>query len=683
MDKDRWTPRDMQSAGNNEEEAFELFADAQEEKNQNSQKMEEEIAVSTVNDENRVNADERIEDLFEKETEDIVDSEENARELQGWTQKDLTYMYRKENINLDETARVILPAAETPVPAQPQTAQIGPVVSEQAVSQEQTPLIEEESASEEEILDAEEKRVKKMVRILMAIGAGSLAVICIAVVGFYFALQSHQGSQNAQNNESSMEDIAYDGQELYGVIEEMDVQAGTATVYSAESGDTIAFNLKNAEKITDQYGTEITLANLHRGQLVNVQYNAANDNEVFLFRLTSKAAELKNVSGALIYEDMLMISGASYSIDENLICLYQGQDYDIAGLTMQQVFTAKILDGHVYTVYVAYATGQLELVDYTEYLGGQLNVTSAAGGAALSVEITENMEPVEVLEGLNTVTITMDSATVYSGKVFVVSGEVSQLKLPESSERIGKVTLVSETPGVSVMIDGINYAIGETIELTYGQHVLEAYADGYATYRKTITVGQPYQRLLIPMTNNVTLVSITSALNGSVVYIDGEYYGTAPVRVEMTPGTYYVTLVTEGYKDVTMMVTVTEGKLEQVLYFSEFVPEEPDEEPESSEPESSVPDSSEPENSVPENSVPESSVPESSRPESSVPESSVPESSVPESSVPESSVPESSVPESSVPESSEPESSEPESSEPESSVPESSVPSTEDTTVIG
>ncbi len=481
--------------------------------------------------------------------------------------------------------------------------------------------------------DAYKGDFRKLVRNLVLIAIGVLAAVALIVFAVFqhirYGRKSGGSSSNGEISQISEETEEYDGQELFGVIEAVNVEAGDVTVYSAETGESSVFNLNRADNITDQYGEEIAVSSLHRGQVVNVQYNAADD-QVSLFRITSRVTKLSDAFGAVISGDRMSVAGGSYSLDDHLICMYQGEEFDVSELGEDHVFTAMILDGHIYTIYVTHSTGKLRLENYDEYIGGTMTLTSVTGVKSDPIEITANMNAVDAIEGMNTVTITLDSATAYSGKIFIVGEEVRTLKLPESAKRTGSVKLVANPESATIVIDGQYYAAGETIELEYGQHTLQASAYGYTDLEKTITVTQPYQRMLITLTNSTTNVSISSALSNSAVYIDGTYQGTAPLNVSLEPGTYTVTLVTPGYYDASMSVTINSGDLEKVLYFSEFLPVE-----ESSESESS----SQPESS--ESSVPDSSQPESSEssyePESS--ESSIPESSESESSSEEPSDP--------------------------------------------
>ena len=462
------------------------------------------------------------------------------------------------------------------------------------------------------------KKLKRLIRNLSIIALSTMVVVFLIVLAVFSRLRSAQKSnkQQASSNSSAVpkeaEDI-YEGAEVIGVIEQIDARSGKVTVYSDLTESETVFDLSRAESITDQYGTEISASNLHRGQVVDVKFNAVNG-KIELLRLTAQVSQLTNAYGAIINDNVLTVSGAAYSIDDHLVCLYQGEDFDIRNLTAQQVFTAMILDSHIYTIYVTYNTGQLKLNNIGGYVGGLLTVTSATGAKSVSQEVTSIMGPVDVLEGLNTVTITKNGLTIYTAKVFIVGGEIRTLNLPASSERTGAVKLVAEPESATITIDGYTYVAGETIELAYGEHQLTATAYGYTDYEKTITVGQPYQRVLIQMVNSTTSVSITSAVSGSAVYINGSYQGVAPLRVSLYPGTYRITLITPGYYDVTMNVTVTGGTLEQVVYFSEFYreKEESSEEESSSESSESSSESSESSSESSESSSEEESSSESS-----------------------------------------------------------------------
>ncbi len=471
---------------------------------------------------------------------------------------------------------------QEPLPPQPQLQQEPEPVPEPEEEPEDldswkaTPMDHVEAAE-----NPEGRKFNKLVRNLILIGVGFLAVVVLVIFGYFE--QARRRSRTPREADSSIssesqDETASESKELSGVIEALDAATGAVKIYNALTAETTELSLGKAE-ITDARGEAIGIEGLHRGQIVDAKFNSGSK-KAEQIQLTTKALKISNVNGVSVEDNTVKIGDKSYSIDDHLICTYQGQDYEIRELKKEQVIQAEILDDHLYTLYIIYSTGKLQLANYDAFIGGSLTLKSDAGTESEPVEIVENMQPVTALEGINTVTITKDAATVFTGKVFITNGETKMLTLPATAERTGSVKLVVTPESATITIDGTYYASGETIELSYGQHQLTATADGYSPLEKTITVSQPYQRVLINLTNSTTMVSITSALNGSAVYINGVYQGTAPVRVSLEPGVYMVTLVTPGYEDASMSLNVVPGQLEQVLYFSDFVPVQPEPEPE-------------------------------------------------------------------------------------------------------
>ena len=432
--------------------------------------------------------------------------------------------------------------------------------------------------------DGGDDDIKKLVRLLVIIGVSTIAVLVIAGIIIFKVMTAPGKSANDSSQSSAVESgessMVYEGSEMTGVVLNVDEELNEVTVYDGANQAETTFSLQNAKSVTDQYGKEMKIGSIQRGQIVEVRYNAANENAVELFRISAKASALEDISGATVSGNTITIGDAAYTFDDKLVCTYQGKEFDIASLTGQQVFTAQALENHIYTIYVTYSTGTLKLVnqDLDLYAGAELKATPAAG-APVTAAITKDMQPIALLEGLNSIVVTKDSVTVYSGQIFITSGKEQELTLPNVAEKTGTVKFSLNPTSAEVVINGQTYQNGDEAMLPYGEYTMTVKADAYESLEQTITVGQPYVTASLSLNASKTKVSIESSMANSIVYINGELYDSVPCEVMLSPGTHEITVSNTGYKDVTMTIQITAGKAEQVLYFSNFEKNDPEPEP--------------------------------------------------------------------------------------------------------
>ncbi|NJE08484.1 PEGA domain-containing protein [Thermococcus sp. M39] len=156
-----------------------------------------------------------------------------------------------------------------------------------------------------------------------------------------------------------------------------------------------------------------------------------------------------------------------------------------------------------------------------------------------------------------------------SNKVYYVSlsKEVSYEKTKNTTANLsldsGYLTVYSDPPKARVYIDG-NY-VGDTPLENYmlptGQHSLKASKTGYHSYNTTVTIN-PNKTTVVNVQLNAQLATLIINSNplGAGVYINGTYHGITPLTLNLTPGTYELKVVEEGYQNFTKIVTINPGE---------------------------------------------------------------------------------------------------------------------------
>lgn len=428
---------------------------------------------------------------------------------------------------------------------------------------------------EEEPAEAPEDEIKKLIQLLVIIGGIVLLVVLAAAI-LIFVLKTKKPVPDG-DSQARTESASYESGEMWGVI--LSCDASVVKIYDAGSGETRTFDLNQAKNITDQYGQSMSVSLVKKGQIVQVQYNSAN-NQVEMFRLTSRAKEISGVSGVTVQDNQIIIEGTAYQYDKQLICLYQGKEYPIDQVTPGMIVKAGAIDNHLYTLQVISGSVWLEIQNIPEeYMGLELVLTPEKGEDITQV-LEEQNQKVEVPEGLITYCVRKGNRVEEQGKILIVgNGKTQILALKTAGKKQGTIQFdINVTDGVTVTIEEKTYDASEEIVLPYGEYTAVIQAGGSEPMEIALNVTQPYQVMKVDINATTTKAIVSSSLSGTRLLLNGEYKTTLrgkPETFELEAGTYVFLAQNEGYEDMTITVTVRANMADQVIYFTGFQPVQP------------------------------------------------------------------------------------------------------------
>ncbi|MBO4888368.1 MAG: hypothetical protein J5589_08670 [Firmicutes bacterium] len=521
--------------------------------------------------------------------------------------------------------------AQAPVqtPVQP-AAKVQVETEASRVKRQRKPIeIPEEFENDEE--EDEETPEQKKKKIILYSVLGGIILLLVILIAILLATNNKPSDKQQNSQQSSAVDSTARPTDIHtmtGVVIRMDTNNGTILLYDAEKKTEKSFTLNRKEF------PKVSLDNIRIGDIIDLKYDALLDNAPSAINKNKKAETISDVSGVNMTDKQVAIDGKVYTFDDQLICQYQGKDYDRSKITKSTRFDAVVLDGHLYTIRITAATGTFILENLKDYYGAQVKLTPA-DGEEQSVIINDKEMSFELLEGSVDVEVTMDQKSVYTGKSFVTAGTENRLRLPNIEAKKGKVifdvSIDDDDVEPVVMVAGRNYGTGTEIDFEYGDYSAMVTAEGYETATVQFKVEQPYQQVTIEMKKKLVKVILSSTPFGVELFVDGIPKGIMQqdgLEMEMEYGEYQFTAFLEGYEPQYRSVTL--DKDSGTVYIAFYMEKLPEESSESSVLEESSESSAPPESSKPEES---SSAPESSsNDESSEPEPSKPDSSEPESS---------------------------------------------------
>ena len=426
--------------------------------------------------------------------------------------------------------------------------------------------------------DEEEEKSKKP--LIIGIICGVIVLVLVAIIVWAF---NRDGSKEPVDAGSSM---IQQQKMVTGVVTGIDSVNQTILVYDAKSGKETSLDVKEMAAL---------LNDLAVGDVVDVEYEVGTANVVSKLTKSQSTITMNDVKNAVPNGSIIDINGHTYYIDDKLVCLYQGQAFDMKMISKNTTYNAVALDNHIYTIVVTYATGTLKIENLNEYVNATIVLVPATGDR-IEMLITGSMEPIDIQEGSVEIQIKNDKETLYTGKTFISAGKENTLKLPSVKDQKGKVVFNSNIDEeMTVMVNGQEYKGTDEVELAYGDYTGIFTAPGYEDVEMEFKISQPYQQVNVTFEENTTLVTISASLWGVSLYVDGVYQGELEgnsIAVNLAPGPHSVTCTRTGYYDQHQSIMILEGMDDQMLYFSGFVAIEEEESSTTTEESSTAPESS-------------------------------------------------------------------------------------------
>jgi tetratricopeptide (TPR) repeat protein len=153
----------------------------------------------------------------------------------------------------------------------------------------------------------------------------------------------------------------------------------------------------------------------------------------------------------------------------------------------------------------------------------------------------------------------------------------------EQGPRIARLLVKTEMPA-TVDVDGVEVGhtpLAQPIRVASGAHIVGAQAPGFLPSRKEVTLaGQVTETLtltLLPATNRLAQLSVTSSPLGADVVVNGQRMGQTPLPASLSvaPGAVHVELLRAGYFRAERTVDLGDGARSELAFALEEDPSAP------------------------------------------------------------------------------------------------------------
>ncbi len=398
-----------------------------------------------------------------------------------------------------------------------------------------------------------------------------------------------------------------------GVVTNNDIELNQVSVRELNSDIDTILNYDDTAVITDKYGEEISGVDLEAGQIMDITYTTADDTLVSM-EVPKDVWEYQEVRRFSFDGDnnALNVAGRKYQYSDDTYFAADGKAIQMMEITDQDIITVRGIGIKVYSVVKTEGHGYLRLLNYSDFVGGMINI-----GNDIILPITKDML-ITVKEGIHRVTLSNKNVTA-TKTVTIKNDEETSADFSEykvAAKNIGSVSFAIEPEGADLYINGTSIDYSKPVVLNYGVYNVRVEMTGYTTYTGRLDVEEPSRKIKINLIDkkaeagnataspkasatpsatasssssdsdkdndsNTTTRKIDSSHTisvtepeGAEVYLDNVYKGLAPCKFTKIIGSQTITLSKEGYVTKNYSVDVLDDDKNVKFSFADLVKED-------------------------------------------------------------------------------------------------------------
>ena len=301
-----------------------------------------------------------------------------------------------------------------------------------------------------------------------------------------YSLADQQSTEKAKNEGFTQADSQTENG-LF-MITQMDTQSDIITLENIKSEKTVQYAYTGGTCFYNKFKELITQDAIQTGSLVTIEISNTT-NALTKLAVSDNVWEKENVSNYTVDKDnqIITINGKKYAYTDNTKYFSDNGEITLDDVSDTDVLRFFGIDKKILSIVVTTGHGTLTLQNTRDFDGGWLGLL---GEKNSYYEIKDNMQ-LEVPEGSYKLTA---SNKGYGGSMDItitrnqnLDVDLSQIKgeAPKSSQ----VTFQAIVPNTTVYLDGNKIDISQPVEVQYGSHSIQAFAEGYDTWTRKLVVN--------------------------------------------------------------------------------------------------------------------------------------------------------------------------------------------------
>ena len=300
-----------------------------------------------------------------------------------------------------------------------------------------------------------------------------------------------QGENDTQVTET--EGVSQENQDLYLVVG-VDQIEETFRLYRYENGMEYRYYYGTGTRFYDEYGGRTTIASFTQGTLITIG-NVNTEGILCDAQISAEAWVYDDVKRFSITPqmNMLQIGDSKYRYDENTYVFSGEERVSMDDVAQGDTLSVVGLDKQILSVRITTAQGTLALTNTELFEGSFLQL-----GKKIFTEVTKNLT-MQVAEGTYELTVA-NNGWGGSTEVTITRGQTTTVNLDKikgKGPKSGKVRFLIDVAGSVLLIDDKEVDYSDPVRLTYGQHSIAVYADGYDVWRRNLYVNSKKSTIIV------------------------------------------------------------------------------------------------------------------------------------------------------------------------------------------
>lgn len=270
------------------------------------------------------------------------------------------------------------------------------------------------------------------------------------------------------------------------LVLEVEKEQNRIAVYEPDTDRRYDLFYTGTTDLRDRFGAVISGTQIARAAIAKVSFDAGTKR---LYSLTTMEPDWRYELQSLVEiepeKGMLTVAGNNYRIGENPVILETGEEIAFSELASVDELTVCGMGDRVFFIERTKGHGILELLQTEAFSGGIFYIDGKAAET-----VTENMK-MTMREGEYRFALEKDE--IYAEKTLLIQkDEIKQWDLSEympEEPKVGRVEFMLEPEDGQLYVDSSLYENKAFADLTYGEHVIGFYKDGYIGWTGKITVS--------------------------------------------------------------------------------------------------------------------------------------------------------------------------------------------------
>ncbi len=312
--------------------------------------------------------------------------------------------------------------------------------------------------------------------------------------------QSTADAQGTVDAQSTADDSEAPEDSLF-LITGHNIQNYQITLKNLTNDEQICYEYTDGTEFFDKYGNYTPREDFTQGKLAVVKSLFSNDT-LGAIAFTDLSWDYEEVQNYSIDTDKkrIQIADNSYQYGDSLKIYSDMEETDIYAIGDNDILNVYGVGRMIYSIVIATGHGTLSLTNTDLFEGGWLNL-----GTKMYTTIIKNMT-MEIPEGIYDFSVANDGYGD-SGEIRIRRDKTTTIDLNDykgEGPKLCKLTFKVGVEDAVITVDGKKVNYKKPLEIRYGVHRLDVYAEGYDAWSKQLVINSPKAKVDILLRDGQT-----------------------------------------------------------------------------------------------------------------------------------------------------------------------------------